>query len=52
MDRLNFVGPEPIGGDEAEVPGEIILIDEDWAFSAFRDVDDSASDYSDVEEME
>ena len=46
-------GPEAIGGDEAEIPGEIIPIDDDRAFSAFRDSNnDSASDYSDIEEME
>ena len=52
FDRMNFVEPEPIDGDEAEVPGEVIPIDYDRAFTAFRQNEDSASDYSDVEEGE
>ena len=49
---LGEKGPDPTEGEEPEVPGEVIRVDEDRAFSAFNDPDDSASDYSDVEEME
>jgi hypothetical protein len=41
-----------IAGEEPEVDGETIAVDQDRAFSAFRSADDSASDYSDVEEAE
>ena len=49
---LNSDVPEPIEGDEPEVAGEVIHIDDDQAFTAYRSDDDSASDYSDVEERE
>ena len=49
---LGEKGPDPTEGEEPEIPGEVIRVDEDRAFSAFNDPDDSASDYSDVEEME
>ena len=45
LEALNFVGPEPIGGEEPEVPGDVIHVDDDRAFSAFRDPEDSASDH-------
>ena len=49
---LNLEGIALNDGEEPEVPGEVIHVDEDRAFSAFRNADDSASDYSDVEEDE
>lgn len=49
---LSEEGPEAAEGEKAEVSGEVIRVDEDRAFSAFNDPDDSASDFSDVEEME
>ena len=48
---LSDEGPDLTEGEEPEVPGEVIRVDEDRAFSAFNDPDDSASDFSDVEEM-
>ena len=41
-----------IDGIEPEIPGEVIHVDQDRAFSAFRDPENSDSDYSDVEEGE
>ena len=32
-------GPDRIDGDEPEIPGENILVDDDRAFSAFGDAD-------------
>ena len=39
-------------GIEPEIPGEVIHLDKDRAFSAFRDPENSDSNYSDVEENE
>ena len=36
----------------AKIPGEVIHLDQDRAFSSFRDPENSDSDYSDVEEGE
>ena len=33
------LGPDRIDGDEPEIPGENILVDDDRAFSAFEDAD-------------
>ena len=33
---------------EPEIPGEVIHLDQDRAFSAFRDLENSDSDYSDI----
>jgi hypothetical protein len=39
-------------GIEPEIIGDVIHVDKDRAFSAFRDPENSDSDYSDVEEGE
>ena len=44
---LNIEGLSVMDGIEPEIPGEVIHLDQDRAFSAFRD-----PDYSDVEEGE
>ena len=48
----NIEGLPIIDGIEHEIPGEVIHVDQDRAFSAFRDPENSDSDYSDVEEAE
>ena len=49
---MNIEGLSIIDGIEHEIPGEVIHVDQDRAFSAFRDPENSDSDYSDVEEAE
>ena len=49
---LNIEDLAIIDGIEPEVAGEVIHVDQDRAFSAFRDPENSESDYSDVEEGE
>ena len=49
---LNIEGLSVIDGIEPEIPGQVIHLDQDRAFSAFRDQKNSDSDYSDVEEGE
>ena len=39
-------------GIEPEIPGEVIHLDQDRAFSAYRDPENTDSDYSDVGEDE
>ena len=39
-------------GIEPEIPGEVIHLDQDREFSAFRDPENSDSNYSDVQESE
>lgn len=43
---LNIDSPDPMDGDEPEVPGENIIVDDDGAYTAFRDTDNSESDDS------
>ena len=49
---LNIEGLSVIDGVGHEIPGEEIHVDQDRAFSAFRDPEISDSDCSDVEEAE
>ena len=49
---LSIEGLSVMDGIEPEIPGEVIHLDQDRAFSAFRDPENSDSDYSDVEEDE
>ena len=49
---LNIEGLSVIDGIELEIPGEVIHLDKDRAFSAFRDPENSDSNYSDVQESE
>ena len=49
---LNIEGLSVIDGIEPEIPGVVIHLDEDRAFSAFNDPGNSDSDYSDIEESE
>ena len=49
---LNIEGLSVIDGIEPEIPGEVIHLDQDRAFSAYRDPENTDSDYSDVEEDE
>ena len=46
----NLDGPDTMDGDEPEVPGDKILVDDDGAFSAFRDAEDSEPDDSITDE--
>ena len=50
--RYKATGLSVMDGIEPEIPGEVIHLDQDRAFSAFRDPENSESDYSDVEEDE
>ena len=47
---LNIDGPDPIDGDEPEVTEKNIHIDDDRIFTAYRDVDDSESDDSIIDD--
>ena len=49
---LSVEGLSVIDGTELEIPGEVIHVDQDGAFSTFRDPGNSDSHYSDVEEAE
>ena len=49
---MNIEGLSVIDGVGHEIPGEEIHVDQDRAFSAFRDPENSDSDYSNVEEAE
>ena len=49
---LNVEGLSVMDGIEPEIPGEVIHLDQDRAFSAIRDPENSDTDYSDVEEDE
>ena len=49
---LNIEGLSVIDGTVHEIPGEVIHVDQDEAFSTFRDPETSVSDCSDVEEAE
>ena len=46
--NASIEGLSVIDGIEPEIPGEVIHLDQDRAFSAFRDLENSDSDYSDV----
>ena len=49
---MNIEGLSVIDGVENEIPADVIHVDQDRAFSAFRDPEISDSDCSDVEEAE
>ena len=49
---LNVEGLSAIDSTALEIPGEVIHVDQDGAFSIFRDPGNSDSYYSDVEEAE
>ena len=49
---LSVEGLSVIDGTELEIPGEVIHVDQDGAFSTFRDPGNSDSHNSDVEEAE
>ena len=49
---LNIEGLSVIDGIEPEIPWQVIHLDQDRAFSAFRVQENSDSNYSDVEESE
>ena len=49
---LNVQGLSVIDGTELEIPEEVIHVDQDRAFSTFRDPGNSELHYSNVEEVE